>query len=108
MDVSTRGGGGMGVDRVAVIGAGIMGSGIAQTLAVAGASVTCCDVDPDQLARAAALTESGRYGYARAVERGKLSPEQADAARARLTFSTGADAAVADADLVLEAVPEDL
>src|SRR4051794_11103150 len=74
-----RRGADMRIDRVVVVGAGIMGSGIAQSLAVAGASVTCCDIDPAQLERAAALTEGGRYGFARAVDRGKLSPELAAA-----------------------------
>ena len=98
----------MDVSKVAVIGAGVMGSGIAQVLAVAGCEVVCCDVAEEQLERARRLTADGRYGLARAVERGKLSAAQAASAGDRLRFSADADAAVAAADLVVEAVPEDL
>src|SRR3546814_14262227 len=85
-----------------------MGSGIAQVLAVAGCEVTCCDVEQAQLDRAAEQTRSGRYGLDRAVERGKLTPEDAQAAAARLAFSADPDAALAQADLVTEAVPTPL
>src|ERR1700759_1546604 len=59
--------------RAGLIGAGVMGSGIAQMLAQAGCDVVCVDNDPAQLERAAELVETGRYGLARAVERGKLT-----------------------------------
>jgi 3-hydroxybutyryl-CoA dehydrogenase len=98
----------MHIETAAVVGAGVMGSGIAQTLAVAGCRVRCHDVDEAQLERAAALVESGRYGLGRAVERGKIEAVQADAARQRLLFTHVLDEAVSGADLVVEAVPEDL
>src|SRR3546814_12861456 len=85
-----------------------MGSGIAQVLAVAGCEVTCCDVEQAQLDRAAEQTRSGRYGLDRAVERGKLTPEDAEAAAARLAFSADADPAVPQADLGIAAVPESI
>jgi 3-hydroxybutyryl-CoA dehydrogenase len=81
---------------------------MAQALAVAGRRVTCTDVDDVQLDRAAQLTSTGRYGLEGAVERGKLAPAAAEAARDRLTFSTDLERAAATADLVLEAVPEDI
>jgi 3-hydroxyacyl-CoA dehydrogenase len=96
----------MEVYSVAVIGAGVMGSGIAQTLAVAGCQVRCHDIDEAQLERAAALVEGGRYGLVRAVERGKLAGEDAEVARHRLSFTHVLDEAVTDVDLVVEAVPE--
>jgi 3-hydroxyacyl-CoA dehydrogenase len=68
----------------------------------------CTDVSTAQLEAAQAGVTSGRYGYARAVERGRLAQADADAALARLSFSDDADAAVADADLVIEAIPEKL
>lgn len=98
----------MGIETVAVIGAGVMGAGIAQTLAQAGVRVSCHDVSEAQLEQAAAVVESGRYGWARAVERGKLTAADAAEAKSRLTFTHRLDEAVAGVDLVLEAIPEDL
>ncbi len=94
--------------RIAVIGAGVMGSGMAQVLAQAGHDVHCTDVAEAVLAKARERVTSGRYGFERAVERGKLARADADAALARLRFSTGFEAAVGQAELVLEAVPEKL
>src|ERR1039457_3347388 len=93
--------------RVGVLGAGVMGSGIAQVTATAGCPTVCHDVDPDALARGLSLVTTGRYGLARGVERGKLTQAQADAALGRLRF-TGALEEAADVDVVIEAVPERL
>ena len=60
------------MQRTGVIGAGVMGSGIAQTLAQAGCDVVCIDNDPAQLERAAQLVETGRYGLTRPLERGAV------------------------------------
>jgi 3-hydroxyacyl-CoA dehydrogenase len=93
--------------KVGVIGAGVMGSGIAQVAATAGYETVCYDLDPAALERAREHVTTGRYGFDRGVERGKMSREDADAALARLTFtSTFGDAAAVD--LVVEAVPENL
>ncbi len=94
--------------RIAVIGAGVMGSGIAQVLAQAGNEVHCTDVADEALAKAREGVTNGRYGFERAVDRGKLDRAQADAALARLSFSTNLEAAVAEAELVIECVPERL
>jgi 3-hydroxybutyryl-CoA dehydrogenase/3-hydroxyacyl-CoA dehydrogenase len=95
-------------EPVAVVGAGVMGAAIAQTLATAGFTVVCVDRSAEQLAAAQQAAESGRYGLARAVERGKLTSNDAAAARERLTFTDDLVAAVADARLVIEAIPEEL
>ena len=95
------------VRRVGVLGAGVMGSGIAQVTATAGYETVCGDVDVDALARGREHVTTGRYGLDRGVERGKLTREQADAALDRLTFSSSFDDAAAT-DLVIEAVPERL
>lgn len=92
---------------VGVLGAGVMGSGIAQVTATAGYPTVCYDVAPDARARAREHVTTGRYGFERGVERGKLTREQADAALARLTFTASFDDAAAT-DLVVEAVPERL
>jgi 3-hydroxybutyryl-CoA dehydrogenase len=93
--------------RVGVLGAGVMGSGIAQVTATAGYATVCCDVDAEALERGRELVQTGRYGLERGVERGKLTREQADAASARLSFTSSLEA-VTDVDLVIEAVPERL
>ncbi|MDA8045548.1 MAG: 3-hydroxyacyl-CoA dehydrogenase NAD-binding domain-containing protein, partial [Actinomycetota bacterium] len=55
-----------------VIGAGVMGSGIAQTFAVAGLDTVCVDVDDAALERARQRILDGRYGLTRARDRGHL------------------------------------
>lgn len=98
----------MGFESVAVIGAGVMGAGIAQTLAQAGCQVWCYDISEAQLEQAAAAVETGRYGLGRAVERGKLTEADAEGTRSRLNFTHVLAEAVAEVDLVVEAIPEDL
>lgn len=93
--------------RIGVLGAGVMGGGIAQVTAVAGYPTVCYDVDVGALERGREHVTTGRYGLDRAVEREKLSRAQADAALERLTFSESLDEAAAT-DLVIEAVPERL
>ncbi len=93
--------------RVGVLGAGVMGAGIAQVAATAGFATACYDLDPGAVERARDITSTGRYGFERGVERGKLTREQADAARERLTFTNRFENVVAT-DLVVEAVPEHL
>jgi 3-hydroxyacyl-CoA dehydrogenase len=92
---------------VGVLGAGVMGSGIAQVTAMAGYPTVCYDVDVDALSRAREHVTTGRFGLDGAVERGKLTRDDADAALARLTFSASFDDA-ANTDVVIEAVPERL
>ena len=93
--------------RIGVIGAGVMGSGIAQTTATAGYETVCCDVSQSAVDQAETSVLSGRFGFERAVERGKLTREAAEAAHARLSFTADFGAA-AGADLVIECVPEKL
>ncbi len=92
------------IQRVAVIGAGTMGGGIAMALANIGLPVTLIDADPAGLDRG--LTRL-RDNYAGTVARGKLTQAAMDERVARIAGSvTLAD--VAEADLVIEAVFEDL
>jgi 3-hydroxybutyryl-CoA dehydrogenase/3-hydroxyacyl-CoA dehydrogenase len=92
---------------VGVLGAGVMGSGIAQVTAIAGFRTVCYDVDADALTRAHEHVTTGRFGLDSAVERGKLARDDADAALARLSF-TGTFDEAANTDVVIEAVPERL
>ncbi len=84
-----------------------MGSGIAQVMAIAGHEVVCRDLNMEVLNVAQTAVDSGRFGVLGAVERGKLSNEQAEAALNRLTFTTDLETAV-NADVIIEAIPEDL
>ncbi|MCQ4191746.1 3-hydroxyacyl-CoA dehydrogenase family protein [Streptomyces sp. BPPL-273] len=90
--------------KLAVIGAGLMGSGIAQVAAQAGWEVVLRDVTDEALRRG---TDSIRTSYDKFVAKGKLAAEEADAALARITATSDLDA-VADADVVVEAVFEKL
>jgi 3-hydroxybutyryl-CoA dehydrogenase len=91
--------------KVAVIGGGIMGSGIAQIAAAAEHNVSLCDVDPAGLERAAA---SVRRSLERLVKAGKTTEDQAEATFGRLSLGSELAAAVDGADVVIEAVPERL
>jgi 3-hydroxybutyryl-CoA dehydrogenase len=89
---------------IAVIGAGLMGSGIAQVSAAAGYKVVLRDVSDAATARGlAGITAS----YEKFVGKGRMERADADAALARITVTTDL-AAVAEADVVVEAVFEDL
>ncbi|MGE0313766.1 MAG: 3-hydroxyacyl-CoA dehydrogenase NAD-binding domain-containing protein [Lautropia sp.] len=88
----------------AIVGAGTMGGGIAMALAGAGIDVTLIDVDAPALERGTARV---RANYDASVKRGRLGADEADARMARITPRVGLDAA-APADLVIEAVFEDL
>jgi 3-hydroxybutyryl-CoA dehydrogenase len=92
---------------IGVLGAGVMGSGIAQVTATAGYPTVCYDVDAGALDKAREHVTTGRFGLDRGVERGKLTREAADATLARLSFSASFEEAAA-ATLVIEAVPEHL
>jgi 3-hydroxybutyryl-CoA dehydrogenase len=93
--------------KIGVLGAGVMGSGIAQVTATAGYETACYDIDEHALAQGREHVTTGRYGLERGVERGKLTREDADATLERLTFTGSFDEAAAT-DLVIEAVPEHL
>ncbi|MCK7625749.1 3-hydroxyacyl-CoA dehydrogenase family protein [Streptomyces sp. RS10V-4] len=88
--------------KLAVIGAGLMGSGIAQVSAQAGWDVVLRDVTDEALARGKGGIASS---YEKFVAKGKLEASAAEQALARITTTTDLDA-VADADLVVEAVFE--
>ncbi|MCA9540808.1 MAG: NAD(P)-binding domain-containing protein, partial [Myxococcales bacterium] len=95
----------MEVERIAVIGAGTMGNGIAGQAALSGFHVVLNDIDPARVRRAFAEIEKT---WAKGVQRGKLTEAEAAAARERLFEAHDLASAVADADLVIEAVPEQI
>ena len=91
--------------RFAVIGAGTMGHGIAQAAALAGYDTTLTDARPETLVPALTRVRANLSG---GVERGKLTASDADAAFARLRTADTVQEAARDADVVVEAVIEDL
>jgi 3-hydroxybutyryl-CoA dehydrogenase len=93
------------VRTVAVIGAGIMGRGIAHAAALGGYRTILEDLLPNALRKAE--TEI-RVNLDKAVELGKVDAAEADAAFARIEYAGSVDEAAREADLVIEAVPEEM
>ncbi|HSE63650.1 MAG TPA: 3-hydroxybutyryl-CoA dehydrogenase [Thermoanaerobaculia bacterium] len=94
----------MKINRVGVLGAGLMGSGIAEVCAKAGYPTIVREVSDDLVKKGVGRVESS---LAKAVERGKLPAADRDAARSRLTATTRVND-LAGCDLVIEAVVENL
>ena len=94
-----------GIEQVAVVGAGTMGHGIAQVAAQAGYAVRLSDTLPGAAAKG---LERIRQNLDGAVERGKATAAERDAALLRIAVSDDAADAARGADLVVEAIPEDL
>jgi 3-hydroxybutyryl-CoA dehydrogenase len=92
------------IKQVGVLGAGLMGHGIAQVAAQAGYEVVLREVDDAALQKGIGKIEKQ---LARAVEKGKASQEDADAVRARINGTTDY-ADLAGCDLVIEAITESL
>jgi len=91
------------VNKIAVIGAGNMGHQISLLCAIHGYTTTCTDINEDILNKAEAFTDSYLPGR---VQKGRLTEAQAQEARDRITFTSSMEAAVKDADYVIEAVLE--
>jgi 3-hydroxybutyryl-CoA dehydrogenase len=92
----------MDIETVGVVGAGQMGTGIAQVMAVAGYRVRLHDQDAGAMERARTAIAAG---LGRQVERGRLAAEDRDAALGRLTLE-GDLAALGPSDLIVEAATE--
>ncbi|EQD26561.1 3-hydroxyacyl-CoA dehydrogenase, NAD binding domain protein, partial [mine drainage metagenome] len=91
------------MERVGVVGCGLMGSGIAEIAARSGADVVVIERNPEALA---AGVERIERSLTRAVNAGKMPEHEANAARGNLTFSEDFTK-LADRQLVIEAVAED-
>jgi 3-hydroxybutyryl-CoA dehydrogenase len=91
------------IAELGVVGAGFMGSGIAESAARAGIAVTLFEPDTTPLQRSRERIE---VSLARVVERGRLAQEEADALLARIAWSTDLEA-LGGSDLVVEAIVED-
>jgi 3-hydroxybutyryl-CoA dehydrogenase len=93
------------VKTVAVIGAGIMGRGIAHAAALGGYRTILEDLIPGALRKAESEV---RANLDKAVELGKVTAPDADAAFHRLEYAGSLEEAAREADLVIEAVPEEM
>ena len=91
--------------KIAVIGAGLMGHGIALEFAAQGHDVTINDVSEELLNNA---MERAEIGLKVLADTGRISPEQVDSALKRIRASADLQGAVEDADFVIEATTEDL
>ncbi|MDE0869765.1 MAG: 3-hydroxybutyryl-CoA dehydrogenase [Candidatus Poseidoniaceae archaeon] len=92
----------MGINKIAVLGAGQMGNGITQVAACAGYQVTMIDIQQEYVDRGIAAIEKS---LAKLVSKERMTQEDADAARSRISLSIDRSVC-ADCDLVVEAVPE--
>jgi 3-hydroxybutyryl-CoA dehydrogenase len=93
------------IRTVAVIGAGTMGRGIAHVAALGGYRTILEDLLPSALRKA---EDEIRTNLGKAVELGKVSSEEAEAALARLEYAGNIEEAAREADLVIEAAPEEM
>jgi 3-hydroxybutyryl-CoA dehydrogenase len=91
--------------RIAVLGAGTMGMGIAQLAITRGFAAQVFDVKQEQLDKS---KQSAENRLARQVKKGKIDQAACDAALGRLALSTDLGVACKDADVVIEAVPENM
>ncbi|MEJ2128298.1 MAG: 3-hydroxyacyl-CoA dehydrogenase NAD-binding domain-containing protein [Woeseiaceae bacterium] len=91
------------IQSVGIIGGGTMGGGIAMSFANAGLAVTLVEINDEALARGLAIIDKN---YAGSVKRGKLGEEKAASCRSLISGATDYSA-LADVDLVIEAVFED-
>ncbi|HEY7675710.1 MAG TPA: 3-hydroxyacyl-CoA dehydrogenase family protein, partial [Candidatus Methylomirabilis sp.] len=92
------------VKRIAVVGAGAMGSQIAMVCALAGYEASVCDAAPEAVKKAEAW--AAKWLDER-VAKGRLTAEQTAAARKHLTYAPSLAAAAAQADFVIEAIIEE-
>jgi enoyl-CoA hydratase/3-hydroxyacyl-CoA dehydrogenase len=94
-----------GINKITVLGSGIMGHGIAQVVAMAGYNVTLRDIEKSFLDKA---MEKIRWSLDKMVEKQKLTKENSDSIYSRITPIVDLKDALAGADLMIEAVPEDM
>ncbi|HEY2053371.1 MAG TPA: 3-hydroxybutyryl-CoA dehydrogenase [Solirubrobacterales bacterium] len=92
----------MSIEKVAVLGGGLMGSGIAESVALAGLPVIVRDIDDTAVEAAERRIGASLH---RAASRGKLEADEVAAIHERIVLTTDLED-IADADLVIEAVPE--
>jgi len=93
------------IKKVAIIGSGAMGHGIAELLAITGYEVTMVDINDEFLKKA---MEKVKWSLDKFVEKKRIRREDADATLARIHTTTSYEQAGKDMDLAIEAVPENM
>jgi len=93
------------IKKVSVLGSGVMGHGIAQISAMAGYHVTIRDIDQAFLDKA---MDKIKWSLSKMVEKGKIASSDMQSILSRITTTVSLKDAVADADLIIEAIPEDM
>jgi enoyl-CoA hydratase/3-hydroxyacyl-CoA dehydrogenase len=91
------------IKKIAILGAGVMGHGIAQVAAIAGYNVALRDIEQEFLDKAEAVIKKS---LTRSVERGRISQDVMDSTLSNISMTLDLSEAVIDAQLVIEAVPE--
>ena len=91
--------------KVAIVGSGSMGHGIAEMLAMTGYEVTMIDINDELLQKA---KEKIKWSLDKFVEKKRIRKEDADASLARIKTTTSYEEAAKDIDLAIEAVPENM
>ncbi|MEM7078238.1 MAG: 3-hydroxyacyl-CoA dehydrogenase family protein [Pseudomonadota bacterium] len=91
------------INKIGILGAGVMGGGIAMCALQAGFNVIVRDLTEVIIADAEDTILKSRFGFNKAVEMGKMSQEDCDAAMSRLSFTTEV-ADLVDCDLIIEAI----
>ncbi|GAA0344551.1 3-hydroxybutyryl-CoA dehydrogenase [Bacillus carboniphilus] len=93
------------VQRITVIGSGVMGRGIAYVSAVGGFDVELVDIKEEAIRSA---EKEINIIFQKGVERGKLTPEKMEESKSRLHYTTQLETSASKADLIIEAVPENI
>jgi enoyl-CoA hydratase/3-hydroxyacyl-CoA dehydrogenase len=93
------------INKLTVLGSGVMGHGIAQIAAIAGYDVALRDIEKSFLDRA---MDKIKWSLAKMVEKKKLTQTEADRVFSRIIPMTDLQQAMKDTDLLIEAVPEDM
>ena len=93
------------INKITVLGSGVMGHGIAQVAAMAGYTVTLRDIEKSFLDRA---MEKIRWSLDKMVEKQKLTKQASDEIFSRITPIVDLEQALAGSDMLIEAVPEDM
>ncbi len=95
------------IKLIGVVGGGVMGGGIGQAFAQGGYRVIIREINDEMAEKTRHVIEDGRWGIKAALQRGKLTAEQAEAAMQGISYSTRLED-LADCDFVVEAIPEKL
>ncbi|MCZ6616882.1 MAG: 3-hydroxyacyl-CoA dehydrogenase family protein [Gammaproteobacteria bacterium] len=91
------------IKSIGILGAGVMGGGIAQCAILAGKNVIVRDLTDEICENARDVILNSRFGFNKAVELGKMTAESKDDAMSRLSFTTDV-AGLRDCDLIIEAI----